>query len=98
MQATCSYGTSVAFQRTTRRYIQDIALFITTAAITSDTLRDTVVVLYPVSSYYKYIFLLISSQLVSNQIGHHQVILEEYTNGEGLHIILHFRRKLYIIM
>jgi hypothetical protein len=31
-------------------------------------------------------FLLISSQHVSVQIGNHQVILEEYTNDDGIHI------------
>jgi hypothetical protein len=30
--------------------------------------------------------LLTSSQHISAQIGHHQVILEEHTNGDGIHI------------
>jgi hypothetical protein len=31
-------------------------------------------------------FLLISSQDVAAQIGHHQAIHEEYTNGDGIFI------------
>jgi hypothetical protein len=30
-------------------------------------------------------FLLTNSQHVSAQIGHHQVVLEEYINGDGIH-------------
>lgn len=32
------------------------------------------------------IILLTNSQHVSDQIGYHQVILEEYINGDGIHI------------
>jgi hypothetical protein len=35
---------------------------------------------------HKQIILLISSQHVSAQIGHRQVIFEEYTNDGGIHI------------
>jgi hypothetical protein len=31
-------------------------------------------------------FLLINSQYISAQRGHHQVIIEEYINGDGIHI------------
>jgi hypothetical protein len=31
-------------------------------------------------------FLLLSSQHVSAQIGHHQAILEENTDGDGVHV------------
>jgi hypothetical protein len=35
---------------------------------------------------HKQMFLLIDSKRISAQIGHRQVILEEYTNGDGIHI------------
>jgi hypothetical protein len=35
---------------------------------------------------HKQVLLLINSLHVSAQIGHHQAILEEYTNDDGLHI------------
>jgi hypothetical protein len=35
---------------------------------------------------HRQMFLLINSQHVSAQIGHHQVILEEYTNGDAIFI------------
>jgi hypothetical protein len=42
----------------------------------------------------KQMFLLINSQRVSAQIGHHQIIPEEYTNGNGICInYTHFYTK-----
>jgi hypothetical protein len=35
---------------------------------------------------HKEIFILMNSQNVSAQMGHHQVIVEKYTNGDGIHI------------
>jgi hypothetical protein len=44
---------------------------------------------------HKRMFLLIDSQHVSVQLGHHQVILEDYTNGDGIGINENFSIRIF---